>query len=230
MIKYGIDKNTNAIVFIRDADRGLKCNCKCIECGKDLVANQGEVNDWYFDHYIKSNCAGGVETAIHKLAKEIISKETKILTPKGYVEYSDVEIEKDLNFICPDISINSEGNRIFIEIFVTNKKKEKQISIYNKHKLKSFEIDLSTVPYDISPEELEPIVLNNEVNRKLLYWKKNTEAALAINEKKESNISSSIITFFKSSPAAVLVLCSLIVFLIYKIFFQKRASVKRRFI
>jgi hypothetical protein len=229
MIKYGIDKNTSSPVFIRDAARGLKCNCKCIECGGDLVANKGEVNEWYFDHYIKSDCLGGSETAIHKLAKDIISRHTKILTPKGYVEYCDVEIEKDLNFICPDISINSEGESIFIEIFVTNKKKVKQISIYNRHKLKSFEIDISTVAYDISPEELEQIILGYPLNRKVLYWPEVKEITFIQEEKKEQSLLSNIIAFFKSSPAAILC-CSVILFFIYKIFFQRKRVMKSRFI
>jgi competence protein CoiA len=215
MIKYGLHKETNLPVFIDDALNGLKCKCKCFECGGDLVANQGQKMDHFFDHYISCDCKGAPETAIHKLAKTIVAKNLRILSPKGWIDYTDAELEIDLGFLRPDIVINAGERKIYIEICVSNMKKEKQIALFEAHRLTSFEINLSNIPYDISPEELEPIILNEMSNRYLLYWHEEIAPVIeipksevkviprVINNHKEESIWMRIESFIKENIVSI---------------------------
>jgi hypothetical protein len=66
----------------KETERGLKCQCVCVGCGSALVARMGETRAHYFAHYRKEDytqvCG---ETAIHLLAKIILSRRKKALFP-----------------------------------------------------------------------------------------------------------------------------------------------------
>ena len=79
MAKLTIAKHfSGKIISIRDASNGLACNCKCFCCGDRLIARQGEIKDWSFAHESGAECAGAVETAIHKSAIQLICDEKKL--------------------------------------------------------------------------------------------------------------------------------------------------------
>lgn len=227
MIKYGVDKLTDELVYIDNAVRGLSCNCKCLECGRDLIANKGDINEWYFDHYVRSFCTGGGESAIHRLTKEIILKHSKIFTPYGPIEYSSARSEVDLGFLCPDIAIVSGGKNIFIEIFFRNKKKKKQIELFVSHKLKSFEIDISKVPLDISPQELEYLLLENLDNRKVLYWDAVEEQLSLQYPNQDESLKSKLVQFFNAYPLLAIGFFIAGIFLLYRIFFSRNGLIRR---
>ena len=172
IIKYALDKSTDKLVFIDDATNGLACNCKCaaIDCGIAMSAIQGKENEWHFRHSEETTCKGGPETIIHKLAKQIIYDNSQILIPRETLFYSDVRLEEKKELFIPDAVIKSKDEDVFIEIFVTNEKKETHIDFYRNNKLKSFEINLSSIPYDISLTRLEELVLKDVSNKKIIFW------------------------------------------------------------
>lgn len=72
------------MIDIADAQNGLNCNCTCLCCGDRLVAKQGKIKDWHFAHESGAVCAGGLESALHKAAKQIIQEEQSL-----YVDVHD---------------------------------------------------------------------------------------------------------------------------------------------
>lgn len=170
--KYGIHKITDKPVYIRDAENGLACNCKCAndECNETLVAAQGPENEWHFRHYDKTNCNGGQETAIHKLAKEILITNSQVLIPGKTLQYSKPRKEEVFGSIKPDVTVEWDAQNVFIEIFVRNKKGRTHLDYYKTNQLKSFEVNLSKVSYDITPEDLQELVLNIPSNKTVIFW------------------------------------------------------------
>lgn len=168
-VKYALERGTNKSVYIKDAQNGLQCNCYCEVCLKDLIAVQGKLNEWHFRHDSNTDCFGAQEKAIHKFAKQIISENSKIAI-KDYFLYSDARLEEQFQSIRPDVTININGEPVHIEITVTNKINDLKYDFYKNGKHRSFEIDLSKVPDDITSEELKELVLGKGEHKKIIFW------------------------------------------------------------
>jgi hypothetical protein len=168
--KYALDRLTGIPVLIKNAQNGLACNCICAGCGKAMVAAQGTENEWHFRHYEPTNCTGGLETILHKRAKEIIVKASQMSIPGHSLFYSNARVETSLGVLRPDVTVEFNGQDIHIEIRVTNAKKDKQIQYYKSNELKSIEINLSGLAYDMSLEELTGLVLNDTSNKTIFFW------------------------------------------------------------
>jgi hypothetical protein len=69
------------MVDIADVPSGLSCNCVCACCGESLVARKGEVKQWHFAHKSGAECAGALETALHKAAKQVLLEHRLIMVP-----------------------------------------------------------------------------------------------------------------------------------------------------
>jgi hypothetical protein len=89
------------LTSISDVSSGNQCGCFCPECGAELTAKKGWKNAHHFAHTVDSDCTGGVETAIHLLAKEIIATEMKICLPGTEAIYPFLApvLKKDLGYI-----------------------------------------------------------------------------------------------------------------------------------
>lgn len=177
IIKYAIDNTTKNIIHIDNADNGLNCNCNCAKCGARMVAVQGKsINhrEWHFRHHIESDCLGGQETAIHKLAKQIIADNTQIVIPNGILFYTSPRLENRFESIIPDISVTStsDGIDIHFEILVTHPVDSLKEEFYYKGEHKSIEINLKNISYNVNPEELKEIVLNRVDNKRIIFWER----------------------------------------------------------
>jgi hypothetical protein len=87
LIPLGVRRGV--MVHISEVDRGLDCDCTCPECGAQLIARKGEVREPHFAHHGATGsvaCAGGVETALHKYAKQIIAA-------AGYLELPGFSVQ-----------------------------------------------------------------------------------------------------------------------------------------
>lgn len=76
----GVGKD-GKLVPIRRAQRGLKCNCTCPACGAKLSAKRGKIKTHHFAHYRVNECAGAVETALHRFAKAVLHHHSRIVIP-----------------------------------------------------------------------------------------------------------------------------------------------------
>lgn len=67
------EHSSGKMIDITDARNGLNCDCTCACCGEALIARQGKVKAWCFAHQSGSECAGAIESALHKAAKQILN-------------------------------------------------------------------------------------------------------------------------------------------------------------
>lgn len=128
-----------------DVPRGLACGCLCPSCGASLVAKRMQKSGLcFFAHHNAPECPGGYETALHRMAKQIIQEAGYVtlavkkmpvgVTYQG-VTYRDTLVfpekraglthivqEKRVEKWVPDVSVKLLGNGIsvFIEIRVTH--------------------------------------------------------------------------------------------------------------
>ncbi|HEY9278377.1 MAG TPA: competence protein CoiA family protein [Methylotenera sp.] len=79
MPKLVIAQHTSGrMIGIKEASNGLACDCTCSCCGDRLVARQGKQKDWSFAHESGADCAGAIESALHKAAKQILAEEKSL--------------------------------------------------------------------------------------------------------------------------------------------------------
>lgn len=81
------------IVHIDEVKRGVGCNCICPNCKSTLIAKKGNIKTHHFAHKSELECNGAVETAIHLLAKEILSQEKTIYLPSFQKYISSLQKE-----------------------------------------------------------------------------------------------------------------------------------------
>ena len=62
---------------------GLACRCVCPGCGAPVMAKALDSPDRrpHFSHHGRQACAGGVESALHRMAKQIIADHRELLLP-----------------------------------------------------------------------------------------------------------------------------------------------------
>jgi hypothetical protein len=189
-----------------EVERGLACGCVCPECGQKLQANQGEKRI-YFSHDPKSkatDCEGALETAIHKMAKQIISDAKHLKVPELIIEDSitrqnklyegskTVEVEHDTVFTdvheeehiqeinrTPDVIAKVNGHRFIIEIAVTHFVDKLKKSKIRQLGLPAIEINLSGLGSLPTKVELVKLVIDEVETKK---WISNHKVILAKKE------------------------------------------------
>ncbi|MBN1054910.1 hypothetical protein DVW05_06040 [Clostridium botulinum] len=177
----------NKIIHIDEispSENGLKCNCICPSCGEKLKANTlGTHNKKYFSHKGNSNCINGLETTMHKFAKEVIEKEKKIKIPKliynknfkefeivkeQVIGFDKIELEKylsDFDF-KPDIIISKNDIPLIIEVAVTHKVDEEKKNKIIKSNISTIEIYLDKDKiFQLSKVELANKIINDTENK-----------------------------------------------------------------
>lgn len=130
-LPYGL--RDNELLTIEEVESGLSCDCVCPACKKQLIARKGEVKAHHFAHYKSEDCQSGLETALHQLSKEIISKSKTFTTPilnypnthyeifyETEILIENVRLETKVGEIIPDIVIETKGKKLLIEIVVSN--------------------------------------------------------------------------------------------------------------
>jgi len=172
---------------------GENCGCICPECGKPVRSNvtaksstQLKINYTnHFSHINPSSCNGGYkETELHLFAKKVLEKNKSFKVPSEQYHfpntlcYSKVILEK--LFITerfqqyrPDIIlIDQDGNKIAVEVIVTNPVSETKKQLYKSEELKSIQIDLSKYEkreIDSLREELERDIIENDKLKKWIW-------------------------------------------------------------
>lgn len=141
-IGYGL--RDGLLVHIADVESGLACQCVCAACGERLVARKGRKRRHHFAHHVRTGCEGCSETILHRLAKEIFLSLPYIIVPPydfrrekqfrygksvihterlaagGKVPIDAVRLEAPYPGVRPDIEIESQGKRLFVEIEVSH--------------------------------------------------------------------------------------------------------------
>ncbi|MFT7566736.1 MULTISPECIES: hypothetical protein [Pseudoalteromonas] len=167
----------NWITSIDDVQRGLKCNCTCVDCGSQLIAKKGAVQANHFAHapddQKAKHCKWSYETELHLLAKEVLNNNKKLTIPIGNFDpynftliFDNVDIETpiDNSKRIPDVIGYSKGEQILIEIAVSHFCGAEKTSEYRRLNKNAIEFDFSNfVPTSevITLEEVSDLFENS---------------------------------------------------------------------
>lgn len=191
---WGLDQG-GLMRHIREVANGAGCGCRCPDCGKPLIARQGEVMAWHFAHAVPVECFG--ESVLHRAAKQILlaaaaDNEALTLPPAAGTAYaSDLlkerhehpwqlgtsqfqmtaardEVKLASDWIADVVVEGQQDKPLAVEIFVRHKKDELDEEKFRRHQHDAIEIDLSGLPWDVSAYEIRRAVLL-DVPRRHLY-------------------------------------------------------------
>jgi hypothetical protein len=162
-----------ALAWPEYVPNGRACNCTCAACGGPLLAAQGEKYADHFRHEAGAECVGGLETALHLMAKQLLAEERRIALPRcevietlgeakftevlvdAYaVEIADVqfEVRGDEDARKPDVVATWNGKPLLIEIRVTHAVDKVKRAVLRKRGVHAIEIDLSKMVRNVSRE------------------------------------------------------------------------------
>ena len=163
-LRYALFKGTTeGLHFVDNVPNGLKCNCVCPHCGKELVARNNPLNkrEHHFAHRGGADCKGARMTTLHKLAQEVIAAETKVMLPEYKKQFVQKEAELrtfeqvKLEAVCkiedstrrPDcIGYNNNKNDcLWIEIYCRHKIGEIKREEIRRSNQACIEIDFSDI-------------------------------------------------------------------------------------
>lgn len=85
-IPFGLRLSDQRMVDVREVLNGVACGCICSGCRRELVAKQGAVLEWHFAHASGSTCGNAVESALHRMAKQLIVDRGEVYLPELVVE------------------------------------------------------------------------------------------------------------------------------------------------
>ena len=182
------ERPDGSIVHVGTVKSGLACDCRCPGCGVRLVARKGPVKEHHFAHYNSVPCRVAVETALHKLAKQILNQRRELLIPEVAVDVGDerevgspaqmfhfdrAELETPEQGFIPDVVLYKGDRRLIIEVYVTHLTgalKRQRIALTD---VSALEIDLSKVPRDASEEQIADAICRHAPR----HWLHNTKHA-----------------------------------------------------
>jgi hypothetical protein len=89
LLTYGLYEG-NELKHVAAVDNGMACNCICAHCKHPLVAKNNPNNKKiaHFAHKSGKECDGAIETALHLLAKIVLSKTKKLKLPLYHYDYN----------------------------------------------------------------------------------------------------------------------------------------------
>lgn len=186
LLTYGLLADN--LTHVSKVENGLACKCICLNCKHPLIAKNNPTNKKvaHFAHQSGKDCDGAFETALHRLAKDILKKTKRLTLPDyhhDYKPFNDKSIFResvDMTFdnvilekaivineekIIPDAIGEINEKKIFIEFanthFVDQDKKKKLKTLG----VACVEIDLTEQALD---EETLTAFLNSTTKSK--YW------------------------------------------------------------
>lgn len=170
------------IVSIDDVERGLECGCVCPACKEKLIAKKGDERVHHFAHASGTECERGYETSLHLMAKEILSKASKMWLPAIYIVEREVfpakeitietvELEKRVDDIIPDIVVHTNEGDFIVEIYVTHRVDDDKLQKIKKIDMSAIEINLSELDEPISKDNFKSLLMRNSKHKYWLYCK-----------------------------------------------------------
>ncbi len=155
------------LMTVHQVDRGEACDCVCPECRRIFVAHKGLIRPHHFQHKAEPGrpsgwvCGGYYETALHKLAKQVLGEIDQLWLPPqvaryrhhedtvrraGWVAISNVRTESQLGPIRPDAIVEAEGRDLIVEVLVSHRCTPEKLAWLREHEIPAIEIDLSGAP------------------------------------------------------------------------------------
>lgn len=216
--------------FVGDVPLGLECGCTCPECGENLIARnrdfEGRKRVRHFQHARASLCPGGLETAVHRMAKEVLNTADAFVMPRW--ASGDVVIEPRVLSVVdsrlevslldgatrPDVllhgfSTDIEFDQLCVEVRVHHAVDETKSELLATHGLDVVEIDLSGLDDETlaDPDAFRREVLENADNRRWIhlacgrYVAKGADRALI--QVEDTTVTERVITTKAGSPFTI---------------------------
>lgn len=162
-------------VHVTEVENGLKCDCLCADCHQPVVAYQGGINAWHFQHHNKNACNPSPESDLHRFAKEILSEKLYLYLPEGTAKpgskstnlfkggrcrFVEAKIETAIGNVTPDLILTkADGKQLHVEIYVRHRCDAEKIAKLRARNLDTIEIDLSHIQWDDDRSSwIEPII------------------------------------------------------------------------
>lgn len=186
---------------------GRACECTCPGCARPLQARKGEQNVWHFAHD-GGGCATGAETAIHRMAKQILAAEKTIQLPAvqvtlsaidafgrertvtaslakpQLVHYMEVDLEvRSANRRADALGTLEHGAKHWIEVFVRHAVNSDKAQELEAREYVSFEICLNDVQTYVSLEQLRAAVTSSPERVRWISYPGMTALRKALTEK-----------------------------------------------
>jgi len=170
-VTFGLDRNNKSIKHISEVIRGLRCDCICIQCGKELKAAKGDIQEHHFKHHEQSDCKASFESVLHLTAKNIIRKGNSFHTgEKGIFQYFSTELERVCGGYRYDAYISTSDKPIAIEIIVTSHVSTLKRDYIRLTQQRAIQINLQSVDRNVNYEELERLVLVESSSKRTIWW------------------------------------------------------------
>lgn len=147
-----------------DVPSGLSCGCICHECKRPLqsVHRKGKFKS-YFRHHCLGECLGALESLAHKLAKDILARNSAVLLPTGEIfTYDRCIVERGRYGKKPDIRLidSATGQSMVVEIFYSHKMEDGTLLTFQEKGERVMEIDISRLRHGMpSMQDFEDLVL-----------------------------------------------------------------------
>ncbi len=166
------------IVSIREVVSGRACGCVCPACEEPLIARKSGARPRpradHFAHARDGACVGALETALHKLGKQIVMDELGLTLPAIAAEREGVRrqthaakhqvfesgrVEVALPGVVADVVLRRRASDLIIEILVTHASDAEKVERIRAQKTSAIEIDLSKLPRRADLETVREAVL-----------------------------------------------------------------------
>lgn len=161
---------------INEVASGFACNCYCPHCNARLIAinskPEGESKAHHFAHERGSDCIWSDESSLHKLAKEVLAEEQKIMLPvlqgelnAKQLEFDSVEQEaRDAGTgLIPDCVCYYGGQKLWVEFKRTHEVDTKKAEKICNAKIDCIEIDLNVC--EINKEAVRKFIVEESSDR-----------------------------------------------------------------
>ena len=180
---------------VNEVESGLACNCYCPHCRARLIAinskPEGESKAHHFAHERGSDCVWSDESSLHKLAKEVLAEEQKIMLPvlqgenvARQLEFDSVEQEaRDPEIgLIPDCVCYYGGQKLWVEFKRTHEVDTKKADKIRNAKIDCIEIDINVC--EINKDAVRQFIVEESTNRVWVYnsktqqtktWKERTD-------------------------------------------------------
>lgn len=170
LLQVAVDNDSNRIVSIYEVMNGIKCNCRCPDCNKPLIAKNKNKKanepllhgqkEAHFAHFDGSECEYANETAIHLLAKEVLLESKTLLLPqlpsygKSLIKSclmkfdwckEEAIVKTDDSYIKPDIILTKQKQDLFVEFYKTHSVDDNKVSQIKKLNVSCIEIDVNGI-------------------------------------------------------------------------------------
>jgi phosphatidylserine/phosphatidylglycerophosphate/cardiolipin synthase-like enzyme len=151
----------NHLVHVREVERGLACQCRCVVCEEPLVARQGSVREHHFAHASnREPCDSSHESLLHRYAKQVIVQARGLVAPMTpavahFLGISDtsspdllhalssVQEEVMIGTIKPDLLVVTPGGiQVAVEIAYSSFCDLIKVAAFESLNLPALEIDL----------------------------------------------------------------------------------------